>query len=617
MGYPEDHLVHWRKIEASDTVLSWLQNGVEIPFINKPDPFVLFNRRFSKLEQQFIQEEIKRLKRLQVIVPDYSVQYLSPISCIPKSNKGHRLVFDLRHINSFIDTPKFKYEDIDCVLELVEPEDKLVTVDIKDGFLHIPISRESQQYLGFQFEGVKYRWRRLPFGLSSSPYFFCKTIRPIIYYLRGLGVKVSAYVDDFIVSASTTYIDEHSQLLLNLLNDLGIRVNYEKSSVTPSCAKEYIGYIICSDLDEGVCIKIPNKRVTKLRHDITLVLRKGCVTARGLARITGQCVSMAKAIVPAKLLLRNLYRLLRQRQSWQDILNLDDGSVQDLNWWLNGLKSWNGRTIRKNLIDIQLTTDASTVGWGGHTPELEAQGLWTPEISSQSSNFREMMAVYHSMVSLRPHLSNKNVQILSDNVSTVANINFQGGPSKSLTQVASMIWKEALMNNVLLNAKHLAGLENSHADYLSRRIVPSDWKLHPGVFRYLDRLWGPHSIDRCASMSNHQILPYNSWYLDPLSSGVDCLAQKDWGSHNNFVNPPFCIIGKVLEVIKEQKADATLIAPEWKSKLWMHSLRRMSLCAPIRLKTSVQTFISQGVVPEPLKNKHWRMYAWRISGKKV
>lgn len=617
MGYPEDNLTVWRKIQSSETVLNWLKNGVDIPLTQTPKPFVLKNRHFSVVEQRFIQSEIKRLRDLKVIVPDDSLQYISPIACVPKSNNKHRLVFDLRFLNSHVCTQKFKYEDINCVLDLIEKNDKIVTVDIKDGFLHVPISKESQKYLGFQFEGKRYKWCRLPFGLSVSPYFFCKTLRPVVYYLRSLGVRVSVYVDDFILVAQDACIIEQRDLLLSLLQELGLQVNFEKSSVTPSYSKEYIGYIICSNTDKGVCIKIPNRRITKLRHDINVVIKRGYVTARGLARITGQCVSMAKAIIPAKLLLRNLYRLLQKRGSWQDKLLLDKGSIQDLNWWFTGLKAWNGRTIHQNITDIQLTTDASTVGWGGHLLNLEAQGLWTPDIRCKSSNYREMMAVYLSMVSLRPHLKDKNVQILSDNVSTVANINFQGGPSKSLTQVASMIWKEALGNNVCLTAKHLAGLENSHADYLSRRIVPSDWKLHPGVFRYLDRLWGPHSIDRCASMSNHQIQPYNSWYLDPLSSGVDCLAQKDWGHHNNFVNPPFCMIGKILKVIKEQNAEATIIAPAWRSRMWVHTLREMSMCAPIRLKMSRRMFLSQGVVPEPLKNRRWKIYAWRISGKEV
>ena len=52
---------------------------------------------------------------------------------------------------------------------------------------------------------------------------------------------------------------------------------------------------------------------------------------------------------------------------------------------------------------------------------------------------------------------------------------------------------------------------------------------------------------------------YNSLYWDPHTSGIDALFQTDWGHMNNYVNPP----SKVLNIVKEQKAVATLIAPKW------------------------------------------------------
>ena len=98
----------------------------------------------------------------------------------------------------------------------------------------------------------------------------------------------------------------------NALHELKlVDVNYDESDLIPSHCKEYIGYIIDTVYDnEYVWLNIPQKRITKLKHDITRTLKKGITTARNLARITGQCISMSKAILPGKLLLRNLYRLL-------------------------------------------------------------------------------------------------------------------------------------------------------------------------------------------------------------------------------------------------------------------------------------------------------------------
>ena len=153
------------------------------------------------------------------------------------------------------------------------------------------------------------------------------------------------------------------------------------------------------------------------------------------------------------------------------------------------------------------------------------------------------------------------MQVFTDNVSATAYINFQGGPSWDLTELVTTIWTLAWENNIVLSAKHLAGRLNVQADYLSRMSTPYDWKLHPRLFQYLNKVWGPHSIDRLSSMTSTHLPVYNSWFWDPATSAVDALAQHNWQRENNFVNPPFRLISQVLDVIEEQQATATLIAP--------------------------------------------------------
>lgn len=85
-----------------------------------------------------------------------------------------------------------------------------------------------------------------------------------------------------------------------------------------------------------------------------------------------------------------------------------------------------------------------------------------------------MMAVLLSMKAFKTDIKEKVVQVLTDNIMTVANVNFQGGQSADLTGIVSVIWSEALTNNVTLTAKYLARVENIHADLLPRRIVSTD-----------------------------------------------------------------------------------------------------------------------------------------------
>ena len=56
------------------------------------------------------------------------------------------------------------------------------------------------------------------------------------------------------------------------------------------------------------------------------------------------------------------------------------------------------------------------------------------------SNERERTAVLLSLEIFAKYLSGKSVLILSDNVSSVAYVNMQGGPSRTVTNTSTKIW---------------------------------------------------------------------------------------------------------------------------------------------------------------------------------
>ena len=111
-----------------------------------------------------------------------------------------------------------------------------------------------------------------------------------------------------------------------------------------------------------------------------------------------------------------------------------------------------------------------------------------------------------------------------------------------------------------------------------------------------------------------QLSVYNSWFWDPMSLGVDALAQNDWTYVNNIVNAPFALLPRVLEVIKAQKATATVIAPWWEEQIWFQTLKSMLKDNPIHLLMLPRTVIKIGPRAEPFKNRNWKLYAWRLCG---
>ena len=219
---------------------------------------------------------------------------------------------------------------------------------------------------------------------------------------------------------------------------------------------------------------------------------------------------------------------MKSKDTWVSQLTLDEGSVSDLKWWLGALKAWKGKIILPAPVQGQMTTDASHIGWGGHMGSHCAQGFWDSEMSQKHSNIRELTAILLTLRAFQNFVKNKTIQILSDNVTSVTYLNHMGGPSVELTEIAKAIWQEALTNNTILVAKHLSGCLNTQADELSRLTDKYEWTLAEPMFHYLDRLWGPHTVDRFASALTTRLPKYNTRFLDPNGMPTDALAQTDW-----------------------------------------------------------------------------------------
>lgn len=614
-----DNLLAWNKIGAPQVIKSWIKHGVPLVFTDTtPDSFEFYNPHMNKKERSFVRGEIRALLRRGAIRQVNNKPFcVSPIKCVPKKNGKFRLITDLRELNSCILHAKFQLEGINTVAEFIDSKDSMITIDLENGFQHVPVADVFWQYLGFMFENNYYVWCVLPFGLACSPYYFHKVLRPVITFLREQDIKCSIYVDDCIVSACDDRIIDHRDFVLQSFQELGFVVNFTKSHLVPSTKVTYIGYVIDSDGPQGQpWLYIEKHKLYKLKKDIKRCLRLGTVYARLLAKITGQAISMTKSIFPGKLKLRSLYALLSTKSSWGDKLILTHHCVDDLKWWLNYMDSWNGSPLKLPPVECQIWTDASKSGWGSVLNSEAASGTWDRWACSQHINYLELLTVLLAMKSYGQRIKGKHVRILTDSVTAACYINNLGGPVYQLTELAETIWAEALANQVLLSCRHIAGKTNTIADQLSRLPIHYEWKLHPSIFGYIDQLWGPHTIDRFASFSTAQLTKYNSRFLDPNTVGIDALSQDDWGKENNYVNPPFRLLNQVLQIIIAQRAWATIVAPRWTSQPWFRTLRSILMCTPLRLRLNRHSMRMMGTMAEPLKNPSWKIYAWRVYGGK-
>lgn len=131
------------------------------------------------------------------------------------------------------------------------------------------------------------------------------------------------------------------------VNAFGVFNKLGKVFPSASSQKEFIGYVVITEsTDSYPMIKVPGHShpATEARYPSHSEL-VNC-NERVLARIAGQCIVVTKAIVPGKLLVRNAYRLLGRRSSWDSPLLLDGSTRDDLTRWYHALESWKCRPIK-------------------------------------------------------------------------------------------------------------------------------------------------------------------------------------------------------------------------------------------------------------------------------
>ena len=135
----------WKEITSDKTVLSTVE-GDSIEFPQKfPSQSSYPHNSFSKEHAPLIENEIASLLEKHVIVPSYHEfeEFISPIFAVPKNEGKIRLILNLKKLNTFLEYAHFKMESIHSILQLVTPGSWLASIDLKDAYYSVPISKDS------------------------------------------------------------------------------------------------------------------------------------------------------------------------------------------------------------------------------------------------------------------------------------------------------------------------------------------------------------------------------------------------------------------------------------------------------------------------------------------
>ena len=143
-------------------------------------------------------------------------------------------MINLAPLNNHIYNQPFKMEGLENLRYLLNPGDYFVKIDLSDAYLSIPVHEDSQPYLAFIFDQVTYAFKTMPFGLNVAPARFTKVFKPVAD-LRAQSIRALIWLDNIqVISSSYSSCIRDRDIVMDLLVNLGFRLNMEKSVLIPT-----------------------------------------------------------------------------------------------------------------------------------------------------------------------------------------------------------------------------------------------------------------------------------------------------------------------------------------------------------------------------------------------
>ena len=552
-------------------VRAWISHGVSLDILTPPANIVHSNTPTVDEHADIVRRRISEYSAFGAIVTldanhptPYGVQ---PLHVILKPGRKPRLVIDLsRNLNQHLAYEYFTYSSVRDAMEQSTPNCWYSKLDLTNCFLSFPLHPSALPHFVFRFEGDLYQFTRLPFGLSSAPR-ICTELLAVVAYAMGLdGVDaLIRYLDDFLFIDSEERAN-HASLAaaLRQFDAFGLVVNPEKTE-GPAQRITFLGVLFDSTTQTVACTP---ERVAELLSLLRQAVADDQLGVTALQSLIGKLqfatqvlpgfrpfTLRLQAVLNTRLAAIERGRGTERRHRFQRTfahVRVDSGLRADVSFWLNHLRGWNGRQRWRSAQSAPFTfaSDASLGGFGFYleaVPPAAVTAQWPDHLlvgtgfmgvysdedqslhcSSGQMTWCELFAVYAALITYADVLRDSCVLFLVDNETDVHVLNQQATRSIRLAGLLREIYRLSLECNISIYARHLPGVENVLADFLSRPehhggstdVVAAFHAAHPSLAYMLHSV----SVVYSQQIGDERVRPWST--TTPASSSPPIPARR-------------------------------------------------------------------------------------------
>lgn len=283
---------------------------------------------------------------------DHPTDWISNMQPVRKPNGTIRLCIDPANLNKALKRNHFPMPAIEDVLPELDKAKIFSLCDAKDGFLQVKLADSTSDLTTFWTPYGRYKWNRMPFGISTAPEEFQRRLSNALGGLPGIQVVA----DDILIYGKGATVEEarkdHDGNLVGLLKralEFGLRLNKAKCRFLMT-ELPYIGHVLTP---EGV--KPDPNKISAIRG---MVEPKD---SEGVRRFLGHMNYLSKFIP----------NLSAESEPLRRMLNIPD---QEFRWAADQQRAFENLkslTTQEEVLQyfdplkpVVVQTDASAVGLG-------------------------------------------------------------------------------------------------------------------------------------------------------------------------------------------------------------------------------------------------------------
>ncbi|KAK3084719.1 hypothetical protein FSP39_017965 [Pinctada imbricata] len=357
-------------------------------------------RKIPSALQKQVKEELDRMENLGVITKqDEPTDWVHSMVIARKPGKI-RICIDPKDLNAAIKREHYHLVTVEEIAERLPNSTVFSKFDASSGFWHIELDDESSKLLTFNTPFGRYRYLRLPFGITSASEVFSKRLQDLMKDLPG----VECLVDDILVHGATNHEhDENVTRMLERCREINLKLNRNKIELRVPEVR-YVGHVISKD-----GLKVDNEKVN------AIIKMPEPTDAQGVRRFLGLVQYVGKFIPNLSDLSAPLRDLTKNDVAWHWDKPQQE-SFDNLKKVLTSTPVLKFYDLNK---EVTISVDASSKGLGAvllqdKQPVAFASRALTETQTRYAQIERELLAVLYGCEKFHHYIYGRTVTIETD-----------------------------------------------------------------------------------------------------------------------------------------------------------------------------------------------------------